>query len=165
LTVYASAKKVIFSEGSAILSCILLPDLQAEVAVVCRRRDPRRNIRVATDCLQGYGKRILWIDAVRGQYQFGLDTWDALADIDWYEVSQLLRKHGYVDKPFQMLTDEDHLALVKSELREYLQEIYGNPKFVDQMMKLNEAYPLWIGPSHLVDPRDGLPIWPSENPQ
>lgn len=55
LSLYARAKKIIFSEGSAILPCILLPDLEAEVAVICRRRDPRRNIRMGTDCLQGYG--------------------------------------------------------------------------------------------------------------
>jgi len=165
LALYVQAKRLIFSEGSAILSCILLPDLKAEVAVICRRRDQRREIRVATDCLQGYGKHILWIDAVRGQYQFGLNSWDALADIDWYEVSQLLRKNAFVEMPFVKLTEEDHSVLVRSELRDYLREISGEPRFVDHMMCLKETYPRWTGPSHLLDPRNGLPIWPPTDRQ
>ncbi|MBW4054705.1 MAG: glycosyltransferase family 61 protein [Proteobacteria bacterium] len=158
LTVYTRAKRVIFSEGGAIQACILLPDLEAEVAVICRRRDPLRNIPVATACLQGYGKRILWIDVVRGQYQFGLDTWEALADIDWYETSRLLRDHGFVDRPYCILADEDHSSLVRSELREYLQEISSDPRFIDHMTRYKETYPLWTGPSHLIDPRDGFPV-------
>jgi hypothetical protein len=149
LTVYTFAKNLIFSEGSAMLSCIFMPDLEADVAVGSRRRDPLRNIRVATDWLKGYDKSILWIDAVRGQYQFGLDTFDALADIDWHEVSLQLCDHGFVDKPFQTLSDEDHLALVRSELRAYLQKISGNPKFIDKMIMLKDSYLVWGGPSHL----------------
>ena len=164
LTVYGCAKKLIFSEGSALLSCILLPDLGAEVAVVCRRRDPYECIRMSTDCLQGYGKSILWIDAVRGQYQFGLNTANALADIDWNEVSKLLYKHSFIDKPFRVLSDEDHLALVKLELREYLHYINEDPDFIDFMMGLKETYPPWAGPSHHVDPRDGLPVLPPVDP-
>lgn len=155
LTVYACAKRVIFSEGSALFSCMFIPDMNAEIAVVCRRREPHQSMRGATDCLQGFGKNILWIDTVRAQYQFGLDSWDALADIDWYEASRLLCEHGFVDNVFQALTDDDHLALVRSELRTYLQEISGNPKFVDHMMSFKETYPLWIEPCDLVDHHDG----------
>ncbi len=160
LTVYTSAKRMIFSEGSALLSCILLPDLEAEVAVVCRRRDPTACIRMTTDCLQGYGKTILWIDAVRGQYEFGLNTSNALADIDWQVVSKLLHKHGFIGQSFRALSDEDYLALCKHELREYLHEIHKDPKFIDYMMRFKEIYPPWTGASHQVDPRDGLPVWP-----
>jgi hypothetical protein len=146
LTVYACAGRLIFSEGSALFSCIFLTDMKADVAVVCRRRDPHHSTRGATDCLHGFGKNILWIDAVRGQYQFGLDTWDALADIDWCEVSRLLREHGFVNNLFQLLTDDDHLALVRSELRKYLREISGNPKFINHMMSFKETHPLRIEP-------------------
>ena len=155
LTVYACAEKLIFSEGSALFSCMFLTDMKADVAVVCRRREPHHSMRGATDCLHGFGKSILWIDAVCGQYQFGLDTWDALADIDWCEVSRLLREHGFVNNLFRILTDDDHLALVRSELQNYLREISGNPKFVDHMMRLKETHPLWIEPSDLADHRDG----------
>ena len=151
LTVYARAGKLIFSEGSALFSCMFLPEMKADIAVVCRRREPDHSMRGVTDCLHDFGRNILWIDAVREQYQFGLDTWDALADIDWCEVSRLLRNHGFVNNPFRRLTDDEHLALVRSELREYLREISGNPKFVDHMMQLKEIHPLRIEP---FDPRD-----------
>jgi hypothetical protein len=165
LAVYTHAKRLIFSEGGALLSCVLLPDLKAEVAVICRRRDPRRNVSMATACLQGYGKRILWIDAVRGQYQFGLETWDALADIDWHEVGRRLCERGFTGNPFRILTDDEHSSLLRSDLKDYLREISGDSRFVEQMVKLKETHPLWTGPSHLVDPRDGLPIWPSPDTQ
>lgn len=155
LTVYACARRLIFSEGSALFSCMFLTDMKADVAVVCRRREPHHSTRGATDCLYGFGKNILWIDAVRGQYQFGLDTWDALADIDWCEVSRMLHEHGFVNNLSRILTDNDQLALVRSELRKYLREISGNPKFVDHMMRLKETHPLWIEPFDLVDHHEG----------
>jgi capsular polysaccharide biosynthesis protein len=36
LTVYNNAKKIIFCGGSAAHACLLLPDLQADVAVILR---------------------------------------------------------------------------------------------------------------------------------
>lgn len=164
LTVYACAQRLIFSEGSAVLSCILLPDLKADVAIIGRRRDPVQCMRMTIDCLQGYGKSILWVDAVRGQYQFGLNTSNALADIDWQEVTRLLHEYGFITHPSPILTDEDRLDRVKHELREYLHEIHENPLFIDYMMKFKETYPRWSGPSHQVDPRDGLPVWPLADP-
>lgn len=155
LTVYACARRLIFSEGSALFSCMFLPEMKADVAVICRRREPHHSTRGATDCLYGFGKNILWIDAVRGQYQFGLDTWDALADIDWREVSVQLREHGFVRQLFDRWTDGDHLALVRSELRTYLREISGNPKFVDYLMRLKEIHPLRIEPFDAGDHCDG----------
>lgn len=144
LTVYARAGKLIFAEGSALFSCMFIAEMRADVAVVCRRRDPRHSTREATDCLYGFSKTLLWIDAVRGQYQFGMDTWDALADVDWCEASRLLREHGFVQHPFRRLTDNDHLALVRAELGSYLREISGNPKFIDHMMQYKEIHPLRI---------------------
>lgn len=161
LTVYARARQLIFSEGGAIQSCILLPDLDADVAVICRRRDPRRNISVATACLQGYGKPVLWIDAVQGQYQFGLETWEALADVDWEEVSRQLNVGGFVGRRFRAPPETEHVSRTRVELGEYLREISGDPRFVDYMTKLKEVHPLSAGPSHLIDPRDGSPVWPA----
>ncbi len=160
LTVYAHADKLIFSEGSAMLSCTLLPDLQADVAVVCRRRDSRREIRVGTDCLQGFGKQLLWIDAVQAQFQFGLETYDAMAQIDWSEVGEHLRSHRFVEDAFTPLPPAEQAALVKQALRDYLQEIAGDQRFVEHMMLRQEAHPRWTGPSHIVDPRTGQPVWP-----
>jgi hypothetical protein len=153
LTLYKNAKKIIFSDGSAVLACILLPDLMADVAIVARRRDPHRNIRLSTDCFKGYGKNILWIDAISGQYQFGLGTWDALSEINWYEVSTLLKSHQFVDTLFNDLDRIDYSNIVRYELRNYIEEVSRDREFIDFMMNLKEVHPLWEGLPHIVDPR------------
>ena len=97
------------------------------------------------------------------QYQFGLEPWDALADIDWRTVGQVLCEHGFVREPGPIMSEDHQLAVLRHAIKEYLQSIAGHPSYVDHMMGLKETYPRWVGPSHLVDPRDGLPIWPPES--
>ncbi|KQC06103.1 MAG: hypothetical protein APR62_08380 [Smithella sp. SDB] len=138
LTLYSYAKKIIFSDGSSLLPCIFLSDLKADVAVVCRRHEPNQHMSSTAVCLQGYYKNFLWIDAVSEQYQFGLDNWNALADIDWHKASEFLLEHGFVNKPFRIMSDEEHLALVRLELKDYIRKISGNSQFVDYMMSLKE---------------------------
>jgi Glycosyltransferase 61 len=161
LTVYARAKTIIFVDGSALLACVLLPNLEADVAVISRRRDPRREVRSATDCLTGYGKPIRWIDAVRGQFQFGLEPYDALAEIDWKAVAEQLHMDGFICEPFRGIPDDEHAALVRRELNKYLREIVDNPRFLDHMVGLSEQYPRWEGDTHLIDPRNGLRVAPA----
>jgi capsular polysaccharide biosynthesis protein len=158
LAVYRRAERLIFAEGSALLGCVLLPELAADVAVVCRRRDPIRSIRVATDCLQGYGKAILWIDAVQQQFQFGLDTWDALAAVDWKAVARVLLDHGFVDHEFEMCDESPTPPL--EPLGEFLRSVAGEPRFVEFMAQLGECHEAWVGPSHVTDPRSGELVCP-----
>jgi capsular polysaccharide biosynthesis protein len=165
LNVYSSAKKIIFAEGGAIQSCVLLPELQAEVAVICRRRDSRRNIPVATACIQGYGKKILWIDCVRGQFQFGIETWAVLADVDWMSVGEQLRINDFTTKSFPIIDEKEYESILKSDLKQYLCEIVGNEEFLNYMLSLKTIIPAWTGPSHLIDPRCNQPIWASVDQQ
>lgn len=153
LTLYKNAKHIIFSDGSAVLACILTPDLIADIAIIARRRDPRRNIQSCTDCFKGYGKNILWIDTVTGQYQFGLETYDALSEINWYEASILLQNHQFVDTLFNNFVQIDYSNLVRYELRNYINEVSEDSRFIDFMMNLKEIYPLWEGIPHIIDPR------------
>jgi hypothetical protein len=55
ISVYSSAKKLIFCDGGAVHGCILLPDLKADVAVVARRRDPRWDGSEIGDQFRGFG--------------------------------------------------------------------------------------------------------------
>jgi capsular polysaccharide biosynthesis protein len=160
LTVYRRAKQIVFSEGGALQLCILLPDLAADVAIVSRRRDPIRNIEVATSCLQGYGKEVTWIDEVVGQYEFGLETSEALAQVDWRAVSEQLRDRGFVHETFAGLSDAELHDVTEAELTRFLQQAATTKRFVRHMMALKLAHPRWVGASHLREPETGEPIWP-----
>ena len=161
LTVYSQAQQIIFAEGSALLGCILLPDLDAAVAVVARRREPGRSSRVTVDCLQGYGKPLLWIDAVKGQYPFGLDIFEALSDVDWNVVVQGLCDGGFLDRTTQVLSAEVHADTLRSEMIRYIEEVRDERRFVDHMTTLMESPEREDFVSDIIDPRNGQPVLPN----
>jgi hypothetical protein len=137
LSIYNNAKKIIFSSGSALHACILLPDLRADVAIIARWQDPKDNL-FHTEQFQGYGKSVLGIDALRGQYQLGLEHWDALSDVDWYKASLLLKEQGFVNTDFSSFNHLDPRHLIRSELENYIQEVLHDHRFTDFMMQLKE---------------------------
>jgi capsular polysaccharide biosynthesis protein len=153
LSIYSNADKIIFLDGSAVLACILLPDIRADIAIIARRRDTKRSIRAAIDCFSGYGKTMLWIDCVTGQYHFGAESWEALAEIDWLKVSNMLKENSFVDVILEDFEQNNFSNLAKTEIKEYIQEISKNPSFINFMMNLKEQIPIWDKPSHLRDPR------------
>lgn len=138
LSLYSKAKKLIFCDGGALHACILLPKLEAEVAVIARRRDTQYDCREILEQFQGYNKNVLWIDAVKEQYQFGLATWDAVSVVDWFQVSVQLQAYSFVKEVFESFNNVDHRNLIRSELRTHLQSISGDPRFTDFMMKMPE---------------------------
>lgn len=142
LTVYKNAKKLIFSGGSAAHACILLPDLQADVAVILRwaGSNPRWDqVRLAiVDQFRGYGKEVLSVDTVKGQYRFGLDPWSGLSNIDWYQASILLQKQGFVTKPFYQFNEINERDLAKGYLETYIKEIANRSEFIDFMIGLQD---------------------------
>ncbi|MEJ7769905.1 MAG: glycosyltransferase 61 family protein [Chitinophagaceae bacterium] len=138
LAVYSKAKKIIFCDGSSIHTCILLPKLKAQVAIIARRKDQRWIPSEIADQFEGYGKKISWIDAVQEQYQFGLESWYACAVIDWYEVSSALNKEGFLDSLFLSFKEVDYQSLVRAELYSFMLSIYKNPKFMDFLLKSKE---------------------------
>jgi hypothetical protein len=137
LSIYNHAKKIIFSSGSALHSCILLPDLEADVAIIARWQDPTDNL-FHIEQFQGYGKPVLGIDVLKGQFQLGLEYWDALSEVDWYKASLMLEEKGFVDGSFSSFNDLNSKQLVRSELESYIQEIIYDHRFTDFMMKLKE---------------------------
>lgn len=142
VTLYKKAKKIIFCDGGAMYGTILLPNLNADVAIVARRRDHRGNYKDITEHFYGYKKSILWIDKVVAQYQFGMETWDAAGEIDWYKVSVTLQAAGFVSSTFQGLDTHTFAAVKRKELQQYIQSIEANPLFLNYMQKLKEEYPI-----------------------
>jgi len=138
LTVYSEAEKLIFCDGAALHACILLPDLRAQVAVICRRRESRWDPAEIINQFRGYGKDVTWIDAVRYQYKFGLETWDARSFVDWLEVSVRLRERGFTAEAFDDARTVDFSAVAAAEVRNYIGSIYHDPSVVRYLMQLKE---------------------------
>lgn len=140
LTVYENAKKIIFCDGSAAHSCILLPNLQADLAVIIRSKGSliKNNPRFRQFC--GYGKYVLWIDALKEQYQFGMPITFALSTADWYQVSVSLQKQDFVIKPFYQFNNINYPELVRRDLVKFIREISSLPGFIDFMMNLGTVH-------------------------
>ncbi len=133
LTVYSAADELVFCDGAALHSCVLLPDLAAWGAVVSRRHDLRWDGSGITDQFTGYGQDATWLDAVRYQYQFGLESWDARSFVDWYDVSTALVARGFTETAFRAVGSAE---LVASELHNYVGAIRDDPRFTRYLMQL-----------------------------
>jgi hypothetical protein len=138
LNLYRRAEKIIFCDGGAIHSCILLPDLKADLAIIARRRDYRWNWGTNfREQFEGNEKSVLWIDEVQAQYQFGRETWNAMGVINWYEVSRTLFQHQFVNHLFE---DKEVEKLINSCLPAYIQASISDPEFINYMANLKEHY-------------------------
>jgi hypothetical protein len=96
LAVYLNAEKLIFCEGSALHACILLPHIQADVAIILRQKESG-----IADQFEGFGKKVLVIQAVLKQQTFGLPPWHGVTTIDYFECSRLLLDNGFVSGCFE----------------------------------------------------------------
>ncbi|MEO6932879.1 MAG: glycosyltransferase 61 family protein [Chitinophagaceae bacterium] len=139
LTVYSRASKILFSDGSAVHACILLPDLVAKIAVISRRKDPKYDITEILDQFKGYKQAAIWIDAVLEQYQFGLPSWQCLAMVDWVQVSEKLLAGGFVDNPMEAIPCDQLDATLKVDMRNHIRAISAEPLFIDYMLKAKET--------------------------
>jgi Glycosyltransferase 61 len=142
LKMYTNATHIIFCDGGAIYTTIFLPHLTAQVAIVARRRDKRWNYKELTEHFYGYEKPVVWIDEVIGQYQYGLETWDAAAQIDWRKVSVQLKEQNFVTTIFEKMNTDTYSDTIKLELQQYIKSIQLNPLFLNYMEKLKEEYPV-----------------------
>lgn len=132
LTVYSKAKKLIFPSGSALHACVLLPDLKADVALLSRCK----GIGLwQLEFFQGYGKAALGIDAITGEYVFGRDYWNVLAEIDYYSVSVSLKREGFLEREWEGFKQLNHSNLARYELQDYLPAIANDTRFLDFMMR------------------------------
>lgn len=141
LAIYRKAEKIVFCDGSSIHSCILLPDLRADIAVIARRYDRNSAARNILWQFEGYNKNTLWIDCIKEQYQFGLESWHALSVVDWLDVSKVLKEAGFVDCLYSAFHEIDFPALLRSELCNHMEVIKGFPEYTDFMISLKEQLP------------------------
>jgi hypothetical protein len=140
LTVYENAKKIIFCDGSAAHSCILLPNLQADLAVIIRYKGSLIKNNPRFRQFFGYRKYVLWIDALKEQYQFGMPITFALSTADWYQASVSLKKKDFVIKPFYQFNNINYPELVRRDLAKFIREISSLPDFIDFMMNLDTVH-------------------------
>lgn len=134
LTVYGGAEHLVFCDGAALHGCVLLPDLAARVAVICRRHNPQWDVSGIVDQFRGYGQDVTWIDAVRHQYQFGLEPWDARTFVDWYDVSVRLVEQGFTTAAFAGFLSVDTSELEAAEVHAFVAAIHGDPRFTRYLM-------------------------------
>lgn len=142
LNVYRQAKKIIFCDGSAVHTCILTPDLEASVAIIARRRDSRWNYQEITGQFMGYKKPVLWVDEVLWQYRFGVESWDAVAEVDWYKVSLDLKKEGYLNGVYEEYLQPDYNRYRRSEFEAFVRSMANVAAFVNYLEKQKEITPL-----------------------
>lgn len=139
LTVYSEAENLLFSDGSAIHACILLPSLKAKVAVIARRKDKDYDLSKILDQFKGYKQSALWIDEVTSQYQFGMDSWQSLALVDWVKVSKKLVQAGFTRTVMSAVPEEQMLETLRADIEMHLQAISNEPRFIDYMLKARES--------------------------
>lgn len=140
LSLYKNASQIIFCDGGATYCTILTPDIKADIAIVARRRDLRWNYKGVTEHFYGYKKNVLWIDEIICQYQFGLETWDAVAEVDWYKVSIELKENGFTQNNFSDLNKKETEKNKTKEIHQYILSIQANPLFLKYMLLHKEEY-------------------------
>lgn len=142
LILYKNARQIIFCDGGATYATILLPKLKADIAIVARRRDYRGNYKDITEHFAGYKKTVLWIDEVVWQYQFGAETWDALAEVDWHKVSLALKEDGFVESVFETGDEKKWEEVRKKDLMQFIDSIRMDSRFINYMALQKEQYPI-----------------------
>ena len=135
LSVYDKAEKLIFCDGGALHSCILLPDLSADVAIIARRQDVRWDNRGIANQFVGYGKPFTWIDHVQYQYTFGMNTWESLSVIDWAAVVDSLVSSGFVSPRTMTWSQAELESCIDRSLTEFVAAINGQPDFLHFLKK------------------------------
>jgi capsular polysaccharide biosynthesis protein len=142
LAIYNKAKKIVFCDGGALHACILLPDIQADICVIARRRDHRRNCNRILEQFIGYKKDVLWIDFVKAQYQFGLETNYAVAIVDWLEVSKVLKDNNFVRNVFERFGEIDFEKIKRMEMKQFIASISNDKNFLKFMEEQKNVYPI-----------------------
>src|SRR5690606_22965350 len=103
-----------------------------------RRRDHRWDCISILDQFTGFDKKVTWIDCVKSQYQFGLETWYAAGEIDWYQVSIQLYNNDFVEKIYEKYLQLDLNSIKKRELQEFIFSIQHKKEFLNYMMNMKE---------------------------
>jgi capsular polysaccharide biosynthesis protein len=96
---YCSARRIIFSEGSAYHSLILLPKIAANIAILFRRIPGWNQQRIEAQ-FRGFDKSLLSIQRVERQVCAGMPKWSGVSLVDLTMASEDLMEHGFVSRKF-----------------------------------------------------------------
>ena len=94
---YAAAEFIIFAEGSALHSCMMLPGLRAKVAIIRRRAG---GDRIEKGYLIGFTRSVFNISEVEKHLYFGMKDWSGVAYVDYERVSRSLVELGFLEATF-----------------------------------------------------------------
>jgi hypothetical protein len=78
----------------------------------------------------------VWIDQVKHQYQFGLETWEALSLLDWGAVSDELLRFGFISKGLDTSLDLENMIPV--DLRRFIGAIAEDQRFLSFMARIRD---------------------------
>ncbi|MGV3549489.1 glycosyltransferase 61 family protein [Rhizobium sp.] len=141
LSIYASAKRLVFVEGSAQHSCVMLPDVKAEIAIVMRRPDEWSAQRSASQ-FSGMNKQVTTIQKIDSSLWFGMPPWSGLLDVDFAYASKRLQDLGFIDKSFTHWP-ETKTPLRRAAVAKYVAAIADDEKFIDFMASLPSHQYVW----------------------
>ena len=132
---YANAEQLLFADGSAYHSLILLPNLRAEIAVIFRRSGGFDNW--ATTQCAGLGQKMTPLKHVIRTYPLGMPSWCAVSLVDYHAVSADLKRMGFVEREF---TEWASLAEEATDraLSRYVSAIAAEPQFRAFLRTLSE---------------------------
>ncbi|MCB8873625.1 glycosyltransferase 61 family protein [Acidisoma silvae] len=134
MKIYASAKHILISEGSAQHSFILLPDITASVTVLLRRPNNWDKTRV-TKQFGGLGCTAQTIQDIEKTYFFGQPSWSGLTVVNHDLVSEKLKVSGLVSETFTKW-EGMKAQNVNASLREYIAAIHEDDSFIDFLTKI-----------------------------
>jgi hypothetical protein len=126
LSHYVGADKLLFSDGSACHSLMLLPNLRAEIAVVLRRRWHENSFGLQ---FRGLGQTMTALQHVIKIYSLGMPDYAAIQVVDYLGISRDLIRLGFVENEFSAWASIED-KVIKKGLSKYVNAIANDPRFL-----------------------------------
>ena len=139
LIAYSNAKQIIFSEGSAYHSMILLPNSRADVAIVFRRKPGWNQERIEAQ-FHGFGKKLLSVQHVRRQICAGMPNWSGVSIVDFEAVSKDLVAAGFISESFAKWYEREE-ELCARDLARFIESVASDRRFLNFVEK-SRNYPV-----------------------
>ena len=125
---YAKAQQLIFSDGSAYHTLVLLPALRAQIAVILRRLPGWNQDRIEAQ-FNGLGQNMVTLQHVERVLSFGLPIWAGVSIVDYEHVAHDLIELGFLDQAFTQWPSIKDKAIDR-ELAKYVAAIADDERFL-----------------------------------
>jgi hypothetical protein len=123
---YREAEKIIFSEGSAIHSAVMLGAAKPVIAVVVRRPGFGGQF---TTLLHALGLDAISIEEIERRDTCGLSDHMGVSVVDWLRVSKKLCDKGFTNSPFVTWPDL-RLPAMRRHYQQLFDRCQGKPAFI-----------------------------------